>query len=129
VTGIRIPALPAGARSGYVKYSPRSAEDKPLVGVAAVAVPELSGGLWRDVRIGLAGVGPTALRARRAETLLKGREPDDAALRAGAEAAATECEPLSDLMGSADYRREMVRVWVRRLLSALRDGASASLAG
>jgi carbon-monoxide dehydrogenase medium subunit len=50
---------------------------------------------------------------------------DDAAIREAAETAASECEPLSDLMGSADYRREMVRVWVRRLLSSLIDGSSA----
>jgi len=129
VTGLRVPALPPGARSGYVKYSARAAEDKPLVGVAAVVVPERSGGRWLDVRIGLAGVAPTARRARRAEARLTGQEPDDAALRAGAEAAAAECEPLSDLMGSADYRREMVRVWVRRLLTALRDGSPAPRAG
>ena len=35
-------------------------------------------------------------------------------------AAAIEADPLSDLMGSADYRREMIRVWVRRLLLSLR---------
>jgi CO/xanthine dehydrogenase FAD-binding subunit len=46
----------------------------------------------------------------------------DGTLRAAADAAAAEVDPLSDLMGSAQYRREMVRVWTRRLLTALRDG-------
>jgi CO/xanthine dehydrogenase FAD-binding subunit len=44
--------------------------------------------------------------------------------RDAAQRALQEAEPLSDLMGSADYRREMIRVWVRRLLTALRDGRS-----
>jgi CO/xanthine dehydrogenase FAD-binding subunit len=51
---------------------------------------------------------------------LRGQALSDAAIRAAAETAAREAEPLSDLMGSADYRREMIRVWVRRLLVALR---------
>jgi carbon-monoxide dehydrogenase medium subunit len=119
VTGLRIPRLPAGARSGYVKYCSRSEEDKPLVGVAAVVVPDGSTGRLRDVRIALGGVAPTVLRARGAEARLCGHAGDDAAIRDAAGAAALECEPLSDLMGSADYRREMVRVWVRRLLVGL----------
>jgi carbon-monoxide dehydrogenase medium subunit len=119
VTELRVPRLPAGARSGYVKYCSRSEEDKPLVGVAAVVVPDGTSGRLRDVRIALGGVAPTAVRARGAEARLRGHVGDDAAVREAAETAAAECEPLSDLMGSADYRREMVRVWVRRLLARL----------
>jgi aerobic carbon-monoxide dehydrogenase medium subunit len=125
VVGLRVPRLPAGARSGYVKYCSRSDEDKPLVGVAALVVPGGSPGRLDEVRIGLGGAAPTAVRARGAEARLRGRVVDDAAIREAAEMAASECEPLSDLMGSADYRREMVRVWVRRLLSSLIDGSSA----
>ena len=125
VTAIRVPATPAGARSGYVKVTSRSAEDRPLVGVAALVVRD-SSGRWDDARIGLGGVAPTPIRAPRAEAVLRGEAPGDATLRAAAEAAAREAEPLSDLMGSADYRREMIRVWVRRLLTSLRDGARSA---
>jgi carbon-monoxide dehydrogenase medium subunit len=125
VVGLRIPRLPAGARSGYVKYCSRSDEDKPLVGVAALVVPEGSSGRLGEVRIGLGGVAPTAVRARSAEVRLRNRLVDESAIREAAETAASECEPLSDLMGSADYRREMVRVWVRRLLVGLIDRAGA----
>ena len=121
VTAVRLPPPPAGARSGYVKFTSRSAEDKPLVGVAALVVLDAAG-RCAEARIGLGGVAPTPMRAGRAETLLRGEVLSDAAIRAAAEAAAHEAEPLSDLMGSADYRREMIRVWVRRLLVALRDG-------
>jgi carbon-monoxide dehydrogenase medium subunit len=125
VVGLRIPRLPAGARSGYVKYCSRSDEDKPLVGVAAVLVPDGSPDRPSEVRIGLGGVAPTALRARGAEAWLRGRIVDAEAIREAADVAASECDPLSDLMGSADYRREMVRVWVRRLLGGLIDGGGA----
>ena len=58
--------------------------------------------------------------AGRAEAVLRGEALSDAAVRAAAETAAQEADPLSDLMGSADYRREMIRVWMCRLLVRLR---------
>jgi carbon-monoxide dehydrogenase medium subunit len=121
VTAVRVPAPPKGARGGYIKFTSRSAEDRPLVGVAALIVLD-EAGLCREARIGLGGVAPTPIRAGRAEAALRGEALSDTAVRASAETAAQEAEPLSDLMGSADYRREMIRVWVRRLLAALRDG-------
>ena len=123
VTAVRVPPAPAGARGGYVKYTSRSAEDKPLVGVAALVALDASARCV-EARIGLGGAAPTPMRAAQAERALRGEALSDAAVRAAAEAAAREADPLSDLMGSADYRREMVRVWVRRLLVALRDGTN-----
>jgi carbon-monoxide dehydrogenase medium subunit len=121
VTAVRIPAPPAGARGGYIKFTSRSAEDKPLVGVAALIVLDASG-RCSDARLALGGAAPTPIRARAAESALRGEALTDAVARAAAEASARDAEPLSDLMGSAGYRREMIRVWVRRLLVALRDG-------
>jgi carbon-monoxide dehydrogenase medium subunit len=119
LTGVRVPAGPTGARSGYLKFCPRSAEDKPLIGVAALLV---LGAAKRvdEVRIALGGAAPTPIRARRAESAVRAESLTDAAIRAAAEAAAAEADPLSDLMGSGAYRREMIRVWVRRLLFSLR---------
>jgi aerobic carbon-monoxide dehydrogenase medium subunit len=123
VTAIRVPPPPIGARSGYVKFTSRSAEDKPLVGVAALTVLD-SSGRCADIRVALGGAAPTPIRAEGAERSLRGEPLSDAAVRAAAEIAAREADPLSDLMGSSSYRREMIRVWVRRLLIRLRDGAS-----
>jgi carbon-monoxide dehydrogenase medium subunit len=123
VTAVRVPPTPTGTRSGYVKYTSRSAEDKPLIGVAGLLVLDASG-RCADVRIALGGAAPTPIRAGGAERTLRGEALTDAVTRAAAEAAAHEADPLSDLMGSADYRREMIRVWVRRLLISLRDRAS-----
>jgi len=120
VTGVRVPACSESAAAGYVKFCPRSAEDKPLIGVAALV--DLDRGRCRDVRIALGGAAPTPIRANRAEAVLRGEVLSDVTLGAAAAAAAGEADPLSDLMGSAQYRREMVRVWTRRLLTALRDG-------
>ena len=121
VTAVRVPPPPVGARGSYIKFTSRSAEDKPLVGVAALITLD-SSGRCTDIRIALGGAAPTPIRAAAAERTVRGEALSDAVARAAAEAAAREAEPLSDLMGSAEYRREMIRVWVRRLLTALRDG-------
>jgi aerobic carbon-monoxide dehydrogenase medium subunit len=127
VTGVRVPPTPAGARGGYVKFTSRSAEDKPLIGVAALVVVDpgdpAAAARVSDVRIALANAAPTPIRVPGGEARLRGQPMTDAAIRDAAEAAAAEADPLSDLMGSAGYRRDMARVWVRRLLAALRDGA------
>jgi carbon-monoxide dehydrogenase medium subunit len=119
VTAVRVPACPPGALHGYVKFCPRSAEDKPLVGVAALLVFDPASARCRDVRLALGGVAPTAIRAGRAESILLTERVTEAAIRAAADGAAAEADPLSDLMGTASYRREMVRVWVRRVLTRL----------
>ena len=121
VTALRVPPPPAGARGGYIKFTSRSAEDKPLVGVAALIVLD-SAGRCADIRVALGGSAPTPIRAEGAERTLRGEALSDTVAHAAAETAARDADPLSDLMGSADYRREMIRVWVRRLLLALRDG-------
>jgi carbon-monoxide dehydrogenase medium subunit len=119
LTAVRVPPMPPGARAAYVKFCPRSAEDKPLIGVAALVRLDDAKRV-REVRIALAGAAPTPIRARRAEAALSGEALTEAAIHAAADAAAAEADPLSDLMGSADYRREMIRVWIRRLLLSLR---------
>jgi len=119
LTAVRVPAAPSGARSGYMRFCPRSAEDRPLVGVAALLVVDDAKRV-AEVRIALGGAAPSPIRARRAESALGGEPLTDATIRVAAEAAAAEADPLSDLMGSAAYRREMIRVWVRRLLLSLR---------
>ncbi len=119
VAAVRVPAPPVGARRGYVKFCPRSLEDKPLVGVAALLVLDQRRQRCDEVRIALGAAAPTAIRALRAESVLRGAMLDGEAIQAAADTAGAEASPVSDLMGSADYRRDMVRVWVRRLLTSL----------
>src|SRR5262249_59557664 len=57
ITAIRVPAPPAAARSGYVKFCPRSLEDKPLIGVAALVVLD-GGGRCREARVALGAAAP-----------------------------------------------------------------------
>jgi aerobic carbon-monoxide dehydrogenase medium subunit len=119
---VEIPTLPEGARGAYIKHS-ISPEDLAIAGVAVVFVP---GGknpvLARELRIGLGGVAPVPLRALKAEAALNGRALTDEAIGMAAEIAASEAEPMSDPHASADYRRKMVKVLVRRALAAAIEG-------
>ena len=101
-----------------------SPEDLAIAGVAVVVVPdEQKAGSVHELRIGLGGVAPVPFRAAKAEAAVKGKVLNDDAIRAAAEIAASEAEPMSDPHASADYRRKMVKVLVRRAIAAAMERA------
>jgi aerobic carbon-monoxide dehydrogenase medium subunit len=114
VTEIRIPRAAAQSGGAYIKLE-RKVGDFAIVGVAAHLVLDGKGNV-AIAGIGLTNVGPTAIRARRAEDALRGRAPDDKTIAAAAEAAAAEAQPVSDLRGPAEYKRDVVRVLTTRAL-------------
>ena len=116
--GVEIPKLPEGASGVYLKHA-ISSEDLAIAGVAVVLVPhEKQAGAMREVRIGLGGVSPVPLRATNAESVLNGAVLSDEIIREAGELAAAETEPMTDPHASADYRRKMVKVLVRRAIAA-----------
>lgn len=116
---VEVPAQVGAGR--YIKFSPRSMEDRALVGLAVLADGDAAGGRCRELRLGLGGVNPTPVRLAKAEQLARGQVLSEALIREVASAAAAEVDPIADVQGSAEYRREMVRVWVRRALEELRE--------
>jgi carbon-monoxide dehydrogenase medium subunit len=121
--GIQIPKLDQQASAVYLKHA-ISAEDLAIASVAVVLIPD-GKQLNRagEVRIGLGGVAPVPFRAAKAENALKGAALNDGSIREAAEIAATEADPMSDPHGSAEYRRKMVKVLVRRAISAALQSA------
>ena len=116
--GVEIPKLPEGASGVYLKHA-ISSEDLAIAGVAVVLVPhEKQTGAMREVRIALGGVSPVPFRATNAESLLNGAVLSDEVIREAGELAAAETEPMTDPHASADYRRKMVKVLVRRAIAA-----------
>ena len=121
--GIEIPKLDEQASAVYLKHA-ISSEDLAIASVAVVLIPDgKQGNTAREVRIGLGGVASVPFRAAQAERMLKGVALDDASIRAAAETAAGEADPMSDPHGSADYRRKMVKVLVRRAVLAALQGS------
>jgi aerobic carbon-monoxide dehydrogenase medium subunit len=100
--------------STYMKFGLRKSGALAVVGVAvAVTVKD---GVLLDARIVMGAVAPVPMRAKKAEALLKGQPITDELLAQAAESASNECTPISDIRGSAEYRRELVKVLTRRSL-------------
>jgi len=114
VTHLVVPPPPPSTGKVYLKHGRRAQMELATVGVAVTLTAV--DGVCHEVRIVLAAVAPTPLRACRAESVLRGQRLDAAAIEAAAEAAMQEARPIGDVRSSADYRREMVRVLTRRAI-------------
>jgi carbon-monoxide dehydrogenase medium subunit len=114
IAEVHVPAQPAGARTAYEKFTALSADDWPTVGVA-VWYRE-SGGRIAEARVAVSAATERPVRIPAAEAALGGGAADEATFRKAADAAADTVDPLADIRGSAAYKREMVRVHVRRAL-------------
>jgi CO/xanthine dehydrogenase FAD-binding subunit len=118
---IYIPSCEGPCASAYLKMGARKALEISLVNVAAFLELGPEGSI-RQARIALGAVGPTPLRARSAEKILKGGKPQgerDSLFLEAAKAAARDGKPIDDHRGSAEYRRALIEILtVRTLLSA-----------
>ena len=114
ITEVLVPRPERPLKTAYIKFLPRTADDYPTVGVA-VAV-DLVDGRCQDARVGISAAGPTPLRARQAEDVLRGQVLNDEVLRAAAATVPPITDPVSDHRGSANYKSRMAEVFVRRAL-------------
>ena len=113
LTAIRVPTPSAGSGNAYLKLE-RKVGDYATAGVA-VAIT-MSGGVCQQAGIGLTNAGLTPVKATGAEAFLVGKSLDDDTIREAARLAASEAQPLADLRGSEEYKRDMVRVLTGRAL-------------
>jgi carbon-monoxide dehydrogenase medium subunit len=114
--GLEIPALPALSSGCYLRHIPRQDMDIAVVGVASFLVFDVQKNRCREARIALGAVAPTPIRVPRAEAVLAGKVLTEKVIEEAAEQAAEAARPISDLRGSAEYRKEIVKVLTRRTL-------------
>lgn len=112
LAGFHLPPFPPLTGGAYKKHSIRGNMDLAIVGVAARLTLDQDDRV-EQVRVILGAVAPTPLRAGRAEEILLGHVPEEKIIEKAARAAAEDAKPISDQRGTAQYRREMVRVWTR----------------
>ncbi|HEX3244263.1 MAG TPA: FAD binding domain-containing protein, partial [Chloroflexota bacterium] len=124
LTEIRIPALPAGTGSRVYEVSRRHG-DFALVGAVTLLEPG-AGGTIGKARIALFGVNPTPVRASEAEQILAGQQASEAVFREAGEIASRDLEPDGDIHASAEYRKEVAAVVVRRALMSAAERMGAS---
>jgi carbon-monoxide dehydrogenase medium subunit len=124
VVEIRVPTPRPGSGGAYVKMERKVGD----FATAAVAVQLTlgAGGTCDEVGIGLTNVGSVPIKATKAEAALRGKRPDEAAIKQAGQLAAEASDPAADLRGSVEYKRDLVRVLtgraIRRALERARQG-------
>jgi len=111
---------PPGSGSTYLKFMKRKAMDLANVGVG-VMLNLAENGTCSDIRIGLATVAPTPIRALKTEAFLKGKVPSEATLTQAGEIAAGEISPIDDLRGQAWHKIEVVKTYIKRACRQARE--------
>lgn len=102
--------------SVYMKLKRKKAVDLALVGVCVQAQLDEARNTLHNVTIALGGVAPTPIRAAEAEKILRGAHLKQAfdMLPDVAQSAVAATRPITDVRASAEYRKEMVGVFVQR---------------
>jgi aerobic carbon-monoxide dehydrogenase medium subunit len=115
LTEIRIPVPPERSGGAYFKLE-RKVGDFATAAVAAQLTLD-DKGACQKVGIGLTNVGPTPVKARKAEEFLRGKKLDETSINRAAQLAADESEPSPDLRGPVDYKKGLVKELTKRALS------------
>jgi carbon-monoxide dehydrogenase medium subunit len=115
LTELIVPDPPPGTRSIYLKYVSRSSEDRPCAGMAAVLQTQADGAC-NELRLVAGAVAEIPQEITAAEAQARGSRVSDKLIDDIAQAYADAIEPLSDLRGSAWYRKQLIRVLARRAM-------------
>jgi carbon-monoxide dehydrogenase medium subunit len=128
LVGFKIARPAARSSDSYLRFIPRTEMDIAVVG-AGVSVTLDSAGRCTAARVALGAVAPTVILVPEAAEALVGSRGDDESLTRAGAAASAAARPISDKRGTADYRRRVAGVLVRRAAAAAferaRGGASA----
>jgi carbon-monoxide dehydrogenase medium subunit len=116
-----IPAQGA-KRAAYMKVTTGSADDWPALGVAVAL--ETDGKTVKSARVVVSAATSKAMRLKSAESALAGKTANDKTLAAAGDAAAEEADFIADVRGSVPYKRELLRVYVRRAVRQALDGGA-----
>jgi carbon-monoxide dehydrogenase medium subunit len=110
---IHLPAPAAKTSDAYLRFIPRTEMDIAVAG-AGVSVTVDDSGICTAARVAIGAVSPTALLVSEAADALIGTMLDEDALQAAATAASDASSPITDRRGTAEYRRQIVGVLVKR---------------
>jgi carbon-monoxide dehydrogenase medium subunit len=124
LTEIRIPFPPPKSGGAYLKLE-RKVGDFATAGVAVQLTLD-DAGVCKRAGIGLTNVGMAPIKAKQTEAFLNGKKLDASVIQQAAESAASESQPMDDIRGSADYKRDLVRVLTARALTRALDRAKGA---
>lgn len=115
LTEVIIPQPPARFGAAYARFGLREANSVAVAAVAASLILNVDGSVDR-ARICLSAVAGTPMMVADAQSMLSGKVLDKSGLDRAADAAMATAQPISDLRGSANYRRELIGILTRRAL-------------
>jgi CO/xanthine dehydrogenase FAD-binding subunit len=116
LVGVEVPAPAPGTGSAYLRLEYRRQMEIAVVG--ATAVVTVTDGIVTDARVAMTALSATIRRVPEAEAALVGSDGGSAAIENAGAAVATAATPISDVRGSADYRRAMAAVIARRAIES-----------
>jgi carbon-monoxide dehydrogenase medium subunit len=119
IADVRIPAQ-GQKRAAYLKVTAGSADDWPALGVAVVLDADKQA--IRSARVVVSAATEKVTRLKKTEKVLAGAKLDDKLLARAGEAAIAEVETMSDVRGSAAYKRELLRVYIARAVRQALNG-------
>jgi carbon-monoxide dehydrogenase medium subunit len=122
LSAIHVPSLPAGTGTAYQKFALRGASALAVVGAAARIT--IKGGKIDTARIAIGAAAPTPVLIEEAGDLLKGKAPTEDSFREAAAVVEKAVKPITDLRGSAEYRRDLAGVLTVRALQSALDRAN-----
>ncbi len=122
LTEIQVANLPPHTGVAYMKFTP-IAVDHGIVGTAISITLDSRKGSCKDARIVLSAVASVPVRTPGAEKVLVGKEVTDSLIDKAAQVASEEVDPISDMNASGEYRRELVKVLVKRVSRQALDRA------
>lgn len=125
LVSLHLPPPPARSGACYIRFIPRNEMDIAVAG-AGVSVT-LDNGAFRDARVALASVAPTPLLVEEAGAALRGQPVGREAVGRAAAAAKAAARPITDMRGTADYRRNLCEVLTRRALERAVERAGGTL--
>lgn len=122
VTEVIVPS-PAQQTGGAFLKLVRTASDIAKINVAVTLT--VTDNTCKEAKVVLGAVAPTVIRATRAEAALRDSKFEPETVEKAAQLAAQEAKPITDLRSTLEYRREMVRVLVRRAVGKALTRAKA----
>lgn len=126
LVSLSIPAPKPGFGAAYLRFIPRNEMDIAVVGVGAAVQLDESRSKFVSARISLGAVAPTPLYVEEAGASLAGKAVNDESVAEAAKIAQAAAKPISDMRGTAEYRKHLAGVITRRTLQNAIDRAKAS---
>lgn len=128
LSAVLVPAAGRGQGSAYVKFVHPASRYAVVGAAAAVGITD---GTCSSVRVAVGGLVPFAMRAASVERALTGQKPDQSVLAAAAARVADDLgsDVSGDIFASAEYRRAMAPIYVKRALAAAIAGAGSGSGG